>query len=138
MPIHVYSFTTDPKPDWNESHAFQPEIQKYILDFTEKYDLRRHCILDTIVESARWDPENKIWILSTRNVNTGKVTEATSVVFIVATGLLSEPSIPAFPRKDNFKGVSFHSSRWREDVDMRGKRVAVIGNGSSGYVSSSE
>ncbi|KAI0052204.1 FAD/NAD-P-binding domain-containing protein [Auriscalpium vulgare] len=131
VPIHWYSYSTDLKSDWKRSHGSQAEIQQYLLDVTEKYALRAHCLFDTAVVSANWDSSISLWQIVTENFKTGKKTTTTAKILISAVGPLSEPHISSIAGADDFKGETFHSAQWRHDVVLHGKRVAVIGNGCS-------
>ncbi len=134
MPIHFYSLSSDLKPDWKKSHGTQPEILEYIKDVTKKRDLRKHCLFHTSVEKAEWDASANVWRIEIRDVHTGatRVTRATAL--ISAIGVLVIPSYPKLQGIESFNGEVFHSARWNHDVDLHGKRVAVVGNGSSAYV----
>ncbi|KAI0314700.1 FAD/NAD-P-binding domain-containing protein [Amylostereum chailletii] len=131
VPIHGYSFSTDLKPDWNKSHGLQPEIQDYLLDLTSKYGLRSHCVFDTAVVSADWDEKDKVWRIVSTNTKTGATTTTNARIVVSAMGILAEPNLAKLPGHETFKGITFHSAQWREDVDLRRKRVAIIGNGCS-------
>ena len=103
-------------------------------DVAEKRDLRKHCRFHTSVDKAEWDANANVWRLEIRDVRTGEkqVTRATALVS--AIGVLVIPSFPKLQGIESFKGEVFHSARWNHDVDLHGKRVAVVGNGSSAYV----
>jgi cation diffusion facilitator CzcD-associated flavoprotein CzcO len=101
---------------------------------SEKRDLRKHCRFHTSVDKAEWDANANVWRIEIRDVRTGEkqVTRATALVS--AIGVLVVPSFPKLQGIESFKGEVFHSARWNHDVDLHGKRVAVVGNGSSAYV----
>ncbi|KAI0311991.1 FAD/NAD-P-binding domain-containing protein [Amylostereum chailletii] len=132
VPIHAYSYSTDPKPDWNMSHGLQGEIHDYLSSIVTKYGLRSHCVLNTVVDSADWDTTHNLWIVQTRNTQSREITFTRAKIVIAAIGVLADPHIPKYLGSESFKGPTFHSARWRNDVDLHGKRVAIIGNGSSG------
>ena len=122
---NLYSFSFAPNPHWHNTYATQPELFAYLKDVADTQDLRARLVLDCAVERLEWDPAAQLWRLETvRGPRT-----ATHVV--LATGALADPLIPAIPGLDRFEGVSFHSARWQHDYDLAGKRVAVIGTGSS-------
>ncbi|KAF8273965.1 FAD/NAD-P-binding domain-containing protein [Lactarius quietus] len=131
VPIHLYSLSSDLKPDWRKSHGTQPEILDYMQEVAEKRDLRKHCRFHTSVDKAEWDANANVWRIEIRDVRTGEkqVTRATALVS--AIGVLVVPSFPKLQGIDSFKGEVFHSARWNHDFDLHGKRVAVVGNGSS-------
>jgi cation diffusion facilitator CzcD-associated flavoprotein CzcO len=101
---------------------------------TDKYDLRPHCRFHTSLDKAEWDAETNVWRIETRDVRTGatQVTHATALVS--AIGVLVVPKFPKLQGIESFKGEVFHSARWRHDIDLHGKRVGVVGNGSSACV----
>lgn len=131
--IHWYSLSTDLNPNWNHTFGTRAEIQNYLLEVTAKYSLRSHCVFDTAVLSAEWDPKSKTYHITTENVKTGERKEMRAKIVMSAPGGLCEPNMPRIHGIDSFKGPLFHSARWRHDVSLKGKRVAVIGNGCSGY-----
>jgi cation diffusion facilitator CzcD-associated flavoprotein CzcO len=131
VPIHFYSLSTDLKSDWKHTHGTQPEILEYMRKVTDKYDLRPHCRFHTSLDKAEWDAEANVWRIETRDMRTGatQVTHATALVS--AIGVLVVPKFPKLQGIESFKGEVFHSARWRHDLDLHGKRVGVVGNGSS-------
>ncbi|KAF8495884.1 FAD/NAD-P-binding domain-containing protein [Russula emetica] len=131
VPVHFYSFSTDPKPDWDRNFATQPEILEYMHGVVDKYGLRTHCQFHTSVDKAEWDADKNMWRIETRDVRTGKKQLSHATVLVSAIGILVVPRIPKLQGIESFKGEVFHSARWRHDVDLRGKRVGVLGNGSS-------
>lgn len=130
--IHWYSISTDLKPDWPTAYATKADIQGYLLELTSKYLIRSHCVFNTSVVSAEWDKKSQKYHLVTENTKNGQRKELTAKIVVAATGILCEPNMPAIPGLDGFEGNLFHSARWRHDVPLAGKRVAVLGNGSSG------
>jgi cation diffusion facilitator CzcD-associated flavoprotein CzcO/acetyl esterase/lipase len=126
VPSHVYSFSWERKPDWSRMFATQPEILDYLKHCVAKYGLAPHIRLGTEMREAVFDEANDLWEVRTAD---GKV--LTARVLVTAMGALSRPALPALPGMERFRGVSFHSAEWRHDVDLTGKRVAVIGTGAS-------
>ncbi|TFY83518.1 hypothetical protein EWM64_g500 [Hericium alpestre] len=124
--IHWYSLSTDLKPDWRASHGTQPEILDYMHAITAKYALREHCVFNTVVISATWDKVQQLYIIVTKNLRTGETKETRAKILISAGGVLSEPRMPDVSGIEDFRGDAFHSARWRHDVDLRGKKVAII------------
>ncbi|VDB82810.1 unnamed protein product [Peniophora sp. CBMAI 1063] len=127
--IHGYCYSNVLKPDWTKSRGGQAEILSYLMDVAEKYDLRRHCVFDTSVTKAEWDQHASLWRISA--TTKGRTSQVTAKILVSATGILVEPNVPDIPGAAEFKGPRFHSARYRHDVDLRGKKVAVIGNGCS-------
>jgi len=114
--------------DWSERYAAQPEILRYLEHVADRYDLRRSIRFGVRVSSAVLDERAGRWRVG---LDAGEVIEARFVVF--ATGSLSAARTPDIPGRDTFAGRTFHTARWpHEDVDFTGRRVGVVGTGSSG------
>ncbi|WP_041782793.1 flavin-containing monooxygenase [Mycolicibacterium chubuense] len=129
IPSHMYSFSFEPKPDWTHMWSFQPEIQDYLLGITEKYGLRRYIRFDAHVDRAQWDDDEMRW-----HVYTEDGQEFIAQFVISGAGGLHIPLIPEFDGLDDFMAAgksAFHSAQWDHGVDIKGKRVAVIGTGAS-------
>ena len=132
IPTTDYTFSFDPELErawsWSEKYATQPEILRYAQFVADRYDLRRDISLATRVVAARWDEGASRWQLRT---DTGE--DIRCQHYVMATGCLSLPKTPDIAGADRFKGEVYHTSHWpHEGVDFTGKRVAVIGTGSSG------
>ncbi|TAI63481.1 alpha/beta hydrolase fold domain-containing protein [Bradyrhizobium sp. Leo170] len=130
-----YSYTFDPELErawqWSEKYATQPEILRYLGFVADRYDLRRHIRFGTKVTAATWDEAAERWLLTTDN---GAAVSCR--YYIMATGCLSAPKPPEIDGVKEFKGDVYFTSRWpHEGVNLAGKRVAVIGTGSSGIQS---
>ena len=126
VPSHLYCFSFEPNPDWSRKFSLQPEIQRYLHHCATKYGVLPHVRFGTEIAGARFDAAAGVWRIRTR---AGE--EIAATVLVSGTGQLNRPFVPAIPGLDDFQGVRFHSARWRHDQDLRGKRVAVIGNGAS-------
>lgn len=127
---YQYSFSEELATEWTwtERYATQPEILAYAEWVADRLDLRRHITFETRVDGARFDEESSTWRVSTSD---GAVTTARFVV--TAAGSISATSVPPFAGAESFRGETYHPGRWpAEGVDFTGKRVAVIGVGSSG------
>jgi cyclohexanone monooxygenase len=127
-----YSYSFDPELeqdwDWSERYATQPEILRYADHVADRYDLRRDIEFGTRVTSVRYSEADRLWTLQT---DTGRSTTARFVVS--AVGCLSDARIPEWSGLDTYRGQVLHTGRWPHDpVDFAGRRVAVIGTGSSG------
>jgi cation diffusion facilitator CzcD-associated flavoprotein CzcO len=132
LPSIDYSFAFSPEIEqewtWSEQFAAQPELLRYIDFVSTKLDLRKHFQFNTRVTSATWDEASKVWVVKTDH---GDTVEATYC--IMATGPLSIPKDPGIPGAERFKGQTFLAAKWpHERVDFAGKRVGVIGTGSTG------
>ncbi len=113
--------------EWSERYAPQPEILKYAEHVADRFDLRRDIVLNTNVKSARYDEAQALWILEDGNGG-----ETRGRYCIMATGCLSVPNRPKFKGLESFAGPVYHTGAWpHEKVDFTGKRVGVIGTGSS-------
>jgi cation diffusion facilitator CzcD-associated flavoprotein CzcO/acetyl esterase/lipase len=126
VPSHLYSFSFEPNPDWSRRYSPQPEIVDYLERCVEKYRLGPSLRLGTEVTRAEFDDEFAKWRIDTAD---GDTVEAD--VLVSACGQLSRPAMSRIPEADRFKGPIFHTARWDHDVEIQGKRVAVIGTGAS-------
>jgi cation diffusion facilitator CzcD-associated flavoprotein CzcO len=126
IPSHLYSLSFEPKADWSRLYPPQPELLDYLTRLARKHDLYRHIRLNTKMETAAWDEAAGFWRLVTDRGD-----EITARVLVSAIGALHIPAIPKLKGIERFKGAAFHSAQWRHDVDLTGKRVAVIGTGAS-------
>ena len=123
---HMYSFSFAGKPDWSKRYAPWNEIQRYILDTTEQYDLRRHIRFGQEVTGAHFDDRTGQWTLDTASGD-----QFITRHWVLASGPLHVPSYPKIKGLERFKGKVFHSARWDHDYDLTGKRVVSIGTGGS-------
>jgi len=135
IPTTDYTFGFDPELEaewtWSEKYAAQPEILRYLQFVAERYDLRRDIRFSTRVTEAAWDEAARLWRIGT---DPGPV--LTARYYVMATGCLSVPKDVDIPGADRFRGDVYFTSRWpHEGVDLTGKRVGVIGTGSSGVQS---
>ncbi|OBI44168.1 NAD(P)/FAD-dependent oxidoreductase [Mycobacterium sp. E796] len=127
---YSYSFSPELEQEWEwtERYATQPEILRYIHHVAERFDLRRDIQLNTRVRSATWDQDGVRWRLTTEQGN-----RWTARFLVTAVGCISAPKLPDIEGLDSFTGDRYHTAEWpHEGVDFTGKRVAVIGTGSSG------
>ena len=125
-PSFLYCFSFEQKTDWSRKWAPQPEILDYIDHCARKYDLLRHIRFNTEIAEARFDAAAGVWRLRTA---AGETFEAE--VLVSGTGQLNRPAYPEIKGLDGFAGTAFHSARWPQGLDLRGKHVAVIGNAAS-------
>lgn len=126
VPSHLYSYSFEPKTDWSRKFAPQAEIHAYMQHCVDKYGLAKHVRLRSEVSCADFDEAAGLWRVT---LSTGELLAAP--VLISACGQLNQPAFPALPGIADFQGQAFHSARWRHDIDLAGKRVAVIGTGAS-------
>ncbi len=123
VPSHLYEFSFAPNPRWSRRYAPQAEIQVYLEEVA-----RSHGVLDRIrtgveVQSARWDDDRDVWRLET------SAGSHEAEILLTACGQLSVPKIPPLPGLESFEGPAFHTARWPRELDLAGKRVAVLGTG---------
>jgi cation diffusion facilitator CzcD-associated flavoprotein CzcO len=126
VPSNLYSYSFSRKNDWGRRYAEQPDILGYIHDTADRFGLRDLVRTGVEVTSAEFDETTATWRVAT---SSGDTFEAD--VLVPAVGQLSRPALPNIPGLDDFAGPSFHSAQWRHDVDLSGKRVAVLGTGAS-------
>ena len=135
IPTTDYAYSFDPQLEsewtWTEKYATQPEILSYLAHVADRYDLRRDIEFSTRVEAAVWDEAAARWRL-----RTDRDEQVTCRFYVMASGCLSLPKSPEIQGADRFAGEVYFTSTWpHEGVDFTGKRVAVIGTGSSGIQS---
>ena len=126
---YSYSFSEELQQEWHWPELFsaQPDILRYANHVADRFDLRRFITFDTRVTSARWDEARHAWHVGT---DSGESVAARHVV--MATGCLSSSRLPDIAGRDDFAGRTFHTGQWpHEPVSFAGRRVAVIGTGSS-------
>ncbi len=129
---HFYCYSFEPADHWTEYFSQQPELRQYFSTVMTKYGVDRHCRFGVEVTAATWDDSTGRWSVELRRAD-GTVESISARVVISAVGSLNRPKMPDIPGMADFAGPSFHSSRWDQSVDHRGKRVAQIGAGASGF-----
>ncbi|OTG66498.1 flavin-containing monooxygenase [Acinetobacter silvestris] len=125
VPSALYSYSFEQNPSWSRVFAQQAEIKQYLLDVVDKYKVMPHVRLNHEALDAKWSDAEGCWIINTLHG------ELRSQFAILACGPMHEPVLPKVKGIEKFKGEIFHSSQWRHDIDLTGKRVAVIGTGAS-------
>ncbi|KAJ2900297.1 uncharacterized protein MKZ38_002515 [Zalerion maritima] len=132
IPSHNYQFSWRKKRDWSSFCAPAEEIEKYLCEICEDEGMRGEIRLEHRVKGMEWEDGKGVWKVRVRKLKTGEefVDEANFVVD--ASGILNKWKWPDVPGREDFKGRIFHSADWPQDLEYRGKTVAVIGNGSSG------
>lgn len=126
---YSFSFSRELEEEWqwSERYAPQGELLDYANHIADRFDLRRDISFNTRVESAQYDDQAGLWRIMTDH---GDTIEARYCV--MATGCLSAAKTPDIPGAGTFKGLTLSTATWPEDVDLSGKRVGIIGTGSSG------
>jgi cation diffusion facilitator CzcD-associated flavoprotein CzcO len=125
VPSHLYSFSFEPNPGWSRTFSPQPEIWDYLRRCADKYGVTPYIRYGHELTEAAWDEDEQLWRVETSNGT------LTADVLVSGVGGLSEPKLPDIPGIESFEGAAFHSAQWDHDVDITGKRVAVIGTGAS-------
>lgn len=153
VPSHLYSLSFFLKPDWSQSYAPQAEIQDYLESFVAHSQLNERIRFNCFVRSAQYLEDSKQWRLTIERVPaeaTPDTSQSPSTpespgtpespsnpeiqlfdIVICATGPLNRPVIPALPGLESFKGHYFHSSAWPQELELKGKKVALVGTGAS-------
>ena len=126
VPAPAYAFSFAPNPAWRQRFADAPEIQAYQQALAEKHGLSARLRLGTRLAEARFDEGSGMW-----HFRTERGDRFESRFFICSTGPLSQPRWPDIPGLDDFQGERLHSARWDHGVPLQGKRVGVIGTGST-------
>ena len=125
VPSHHYAFTFEPNAGWRHRLAHGDELQEYMIHVSDKYALRRDIRFGEEVAEARFEEDR--WHIRNKTGTTGEFD-----AIIACCGYLHIPRYPDTPGREDFKGDAFHSARWPAEYDLSGKRVALIGNGSTG------
>jgi len=125
VPAHLYTYSFEPNPDWSSTFASGPEIQRYFERIVEKYDVRPAIRFNEAVDRCEFIDGR--WRIRT---STGR--DDVADIVIAASGVLHHPFTADIPGLESFAGARFHSAQWDHSVPLEGKRVGVIGTGSSG------
>ena len=125
-----YSYSFAQKIDWPNSFSPQEVLLDYFRECADEAGIREHIRFNTEVLSARFDEERCIWSVKLRSAD-GSEETIDAEALVSAVGQLNQPKMPDIPGVESFEGPSFHSARWDHSVDLKGKRVAVIGTGAS-------
>ena len=129
---HFYCYSFEPNPEWTEFFAQQEELQAYFERCMEKYGVRDRIRFETEVVAADYDEKNQRWSVRIRDKDGSEETLVANAL-ISAVGQLNRPKLPDIKGRDSFQGPWMHSAQWRHDVDVEGKRIAVIGTGASAF-----
>ncbi|MCC6000589.1 MAG: NAD(P)-binding domain-containing protein [Pararhodobacter sp.] len=129
-PNHIYSFSFHPN-DWSQYFALQDELLTYFRSVAENHGLRPHTRFGTRVNDASWHEDARKWVVRMVGPDGNEVSREYDFL-LSAVGVLNIPQTPQVPGADSFPGPAFHTARWPEGLNLKGKRVALIGNGASG------
>lgn len=122
----LYSYSFAPKYDWSRKFAPQSEILQYFRDCTDRFGVRESIRFGTEVSEAIYDQATGVWHVRTTG---GETLEAD--ILVSAVGQLNRPKLPTIKGLDVFQGPVFHSARWDHSLDVRDRRIAVVGSGAS-------
>jgi 4-hydroxyacetophenone monooxygenase len=129
---HFYCYSFEPSNEWTEFFAQQPELQAYFESVMRRHGIEEHVRFETEVIGAVWNEDAAAWHVEIRNAD-GSNEDLTANAVISAVGQLNRPHIPDIAGREDFEGPAFHSARWDHDLDLAGRRVAMIGAGASGF-----
>ncbi|RAL07846.1 flavin-containing monooxygenase [Aspergillus homomorphus CBS 101889] len=137
VPAHSYVFPFKANPDWSQCYAKGPEIEKYIVDTAEEFGLKKHIVFNTRLTKAIWNEAKGKWVLELTQSNPEDSSSLQlhdeADVLLNAGGVLNRWKWPEIEGlRDKFQGKVVHTAAWDASYDWAGKRIAVIGNGSSG------
>jgi 4-hydroxyacetophenone monooxygenase len=128
---HMYSYSFEPNHSWPQHFSTQPVLLDYFRGVADRHGVRQKVRYNTTVEEMAWDEARALWKVRLKTPNGAEQVEANAV--ITAVGQLNRPRYPEIKGRERFTGPAFHSAEWRHDVDLAGKKVAVIGTGASAY-----
>lgn len=127
----LYQYKFEQNYPWKSFYASQAELVEYIDHVVQKYGVDERIELNTELQSASWDELTKSWKLHVKTVD-GSAEVRSSNVVISAVGLFGTPKSPDIPGIEDYEGAMFHTTEWDHSFDMRDKKIAVIGTGSTG------
>lgn len=133
---HLYSYSFEQNSDWTREYPGQEEILQYLMGVAHKYQLYRYIRFNSSVDSAKWDDTEQKWkvqvaVQGTKDAEFASSYTLTSDFLVSAVGQLNQPRLPNIDGLDTFRGKIMHSARWDWSYDLRGKKVAIIGNGAT-------
>jgi 4-hydroxyacetophenone monooxygenase len=129
---HFYSYSFEPYP-WTEYFSRRDELLEYFRHFVKRHGLEPYIRYNTEVTSAKYDEKSAVWDVELKS-NTGGAPRKMRVNALVsAVGQLNRPRIPEIAGREKFQGVQLHSAEWDPQLDLTGKRVAVVGSGASAF-----
>lgn len=130
-PNHFYSFSFELFHDWTHFFSKREALWQYFERLADKHDLRRHIRFNTEVTEAQYDEKRDRWVVRARGQDGGEESVEANAL-ISAVGQLNRPAVPRIKGLEDFKGPAFHTGKWDHAVDLRGRKVAMIGTGASG------
>lgn len=132
IPSHAYQYSWNPNPRWSRLYAEAPEILEYLKSTVTKFNMRRHIKFNRRCIGATWDERTSEWTVTLQRSDSlnGEI-NVNCDIFVMAVGRLNNWKLPDIEGLDSFQGCVIHTADWPEDMDYRGKDIAVIGNGAS-------
>ncbi|MGJ9412741.1 flavin-containing monooxygenase [Aeromicrobium sp. CF4.19] len=127
---HYYSFSFAPNPHWSKFYAKQPEILAYLQEAARDSGITENTRFGSRVSSATYDQGAQGWVVCGTDAS-GESFKVVGDVVISAAGLLGVPHVPDYPGIERFTGEVVHAAQWRDDIDLDGRRVALVGTGAS-------
>ena len=128
-PNHLYSYSFA-MHDWSMFFALRNDLHAYLEHVAKQFDLHQYIRFNTTVDDAVYDEASQRWSLKLTGADGTKETLVANIL-ISATGIFNPPVKPKIDGLEDFAGPAFHTAQWRDDVDLKGKKVAIIGNGAS-------
>ena len=126
VPSHAYTYSFELNPDWSNHFPSGKEIHQYFQKIFEKYGIDKHTHFNEAVTGCEYNEDTQQWTVTSSQNNT----YVADLVFS-ATGILHQIRLPDIDGLDSFAGATFHTARWDHDVELTGKRVGIIGTGST-------
>jgi cation diffusion facilitator CzcD-associated flavoprotein CzcO len=126
VPSHLYSYSFAPNPHWTRGYSLQAEIKQYFKDTAAKFGLMDRIRLNIEASGARYDDSSATWTVTLKSGET-----LIAPILILGCGQLNKPAFAPIPGRERFAGAQFHSALWDHSIDLKGKRVGVIGSGAS-------
>lgn len=124
VPAHLYSYSFRPNAEWSCNFAPQEEILAYVNEVASEYDVDKLVNFECTVTGAVWSENDRRWTVTSHRGD-----EWRPRFLVSAVGILNRPVIPHFPNLSAFHGECFHTAAWRDDVDLEGRTVAIVGSG---------
>lgn len=131
VPAHNYTYSFEPKADFEGVLASFDEIRDYLETFAGKHDLLRHIRTSHQVLETSWDQLKGQWTVSCTDLRSGETVQDWCHLLVHATGYLNKPKWPDAPGIEMFRGPKIHSAQWDDNVSLEGKNVLLVGSGGS-------
>lgn len=128
-PSHLYTFSFAYQ-DWARHFELRDELHEYFIDVFDRLKVRNHVRFGTEVVRLDYDESNALWTVTTKTA-TGSVDTHTANIVLSTVGALNKPKLPELAGMERFTGKQFHSTDWPDELDLRGKKVAIVGAGAS-------